>query len=254
MADEDGKMPLTSHLDELRKRLIVCFISVFVGFILSYGFKERIFTILTKPLISVMQEGDKLIYTGLAEAFITYLKVSLISGIILSVPIIFYQFWMFISPGLYENEKRLIIPITFFCSFFFIIGCLFAYFIVFPYGFKFFLGFSSETIKPLLSMIQYLDFSSQFLLVFGLVFELPFFITFLARMGIVSSDFLKKNRRYAILIIFIVAAILTPPDVVSQSMMAFPLMILYEISIIGAKIFGKKESKGTDCESNQAAG
>jgi sec-independent protein translocase protein TatC len=246
--DEQDKIPFTAHLEELRKRLIVCFIVVGIGFVLSYGFKEKLFQILTRPLISVMQTGDKLIFTGLPEAFFTYLKVALLSGIILSTPVIFYQFWMFVAPGLYAKEKQHVIPIVFLSTFFFVGGSFFGYFIVFPYGFKFFLGFASEIIQPLPSMREYLSFASKLLIAFGLVFELPLIITFLAKLGIVSVSFLKKNRKYALLLFFVGAAILTPPDVVTQVMMALPLIVLYEISIIGARIFGKKKSEEDDNE------
>lgn len=246
MMDEQEKIPFTEHLEELRKRLIVCFIAVGIGFVLSYGFKEKLFQILTRPLISVMQTGDKLIFTGLPEAFFTYLKVAFLSGIILAAPVIFYQFWMFVAPGLYDKEKRLMAPIVFLSTFFFIGGAFFGYFIVFPYGFKFFLGFASEIIRPLPSMREYLGFASKLLLAFGLVFELPLIITFLAKLGMVSVSFLKKNRKYALLLFFVGAAILTPPDVVTQIMMALPLILLYEISIIGARIFGKKKSDEDD--------
>jgi sec-independent protein translocase protein TatC len=241
VTDEQAKIPFTAHLEELRHRLVVCFIAVGIGFVVSYGFKEKLFQILTRPLISVMQTGDKLIFTGLPEAFFTYLKVAFLSGIMISVPVLLYQFWMFVAPGLYDKERRLLVPIVFLSSFFFIGGALFGYFIVFPFGFKFFLGFASDTIQPLPSMREYLSFSAKLLLAFGLVFELPLLVTFLAKMGLVSVDFLKKNRKYALLLFFIFSAILTPPDVVTQIMMAFPLMVLYEISIIGARIFGQKK-------------
>lgn len=238
---EDDKLPFTTHLEELRNRMIKCFVAIGVGFVVSYGFKEKLFQILTAPLIRVMETGETMIYTNLPEAFFTFLKAALLSGILLASPIIIYQFWMFTAPGLYQKEKRLLVPIIFLSSIFFIGGALFGYFIVFPWGFKFFLGFASETIKPLPSMKEYLSFSSKLLLAFGLVFELPLVITFLAKLGLVSVPFLKKNRKYALLLFFAGAAILTPPDVVTQIMMALPLMVLYEISIIGARIFGKKE-------------
>ncbi len=238
--DEPDKIPFTSHLEELRRRLIICFIAVTVGFILSYGFKEKLFQILTAPLVAIMHEGDSIIFTGLPEAFFTYLKVSFISGLLLACPVIIYQFWMFVAPGLYKKEKSLLIPIVILSTFFFLGGALFGYFIVFPFGFKFFLGFASDTIRPLPSMGEYLKFSSKLLLAFGIVFELPIVITFMAKLGLVTVDFLKKNRKYALLLFFVGAAIITPPDVVTQVLMALPLMVLYEISIIGAKIFGKK--------------
>jgi sec-independent protein translocase protein TatC len=161
---------------------------------------------------------------------------------------------MFVAPGLYDREKKLMLPIVFLSSIFFIGGALFGYFIVFPWGFKFFLGFATETIRPMPSMKEYLGFSAKLLLAFGLVFELPLVLTFLARLGIVSVDFLKKNRKYALLLFFVGAALLTPPDVVTQVMMAMPLMVLYEISILGARMFGKKKlSAETDSEDAAAA-
>ncbi|MGW8187337.1 MAG: twin-arginine translocase subunit TatC [Desulfobacterales bacterium] len=239
--NEESKLPFTAHLEELRKRLIICFVAVGIGFVISYGFKEYLFQILVHPLVKVMRPGDSLIFTGLPEAFFTYLKVAFLAGLMLSAPVIIYEFWVFVAPGLYDKEKRLLLPIVFLSTFFFIGGALFGYFLVFPWGFKFFLGFASDTIRPMPSMKEYLGFSAKLLLAFGLVFELPLLLTFLARLGIVSVEFLKKNRKYAILIFFIGAAILTPPDVVTQVMMALPLILLYEISIIGARIFGKKK-------------
>ena len=244
--NEDDKIPFTGHLEELRKRLVACFIAIGIGFAISYCFKEKIFDILSHPLISVMGTDDKMIFTGLPEAFFTYLKVALLSGFMLAAPVVLYQFWMFVAPGLYQKERRLLIPIVFLSSVFFVGGALFGYFIVFPFGFKFFLGFASETIQALPSMKEYLSFSAKLLLAFGLVFELPIIITFLARLGIVSVDFLKKNRKYALILFFAGSAILTPPDVVTQIMMAVPLMLLYEISILGARVFGKKKAKESD--------
>jgi len=249
--DEDDKLPFTGHLDELRKRLISCFIAVGIGFVLSYAFKEYLFEILTLPLINVMGSGEKLIFTGLPEAFFTYLKVALLSGLMLSAPIILYQFWLFVAPGLYDKERRLLLPIVILSTFFFLGGALFGYFIVFPWGFKFFLGFASETIRALPSMKEYLSFSAKMLLAFGLVFEMPLVITFLAKLGLVSVDFLRKNRKYALLLFFIGAAILTPPDVVTQVMMAGPLMLLYEISILGARIFQKKSPSSKDDDESE---
>jgi len=241
--NEDDKIPFTDHLEELRTRLIRSSIAVGIGFVVSYGFKEKIFKILIHPLISVMPANSKMIFTGLPEAFFTYLKVAFLTGLLVASPVVIFEFWMFVSPGLYKKEKTLLIPIIILSSIFFLGGALFGYFIVFPYGFKFFLGFANENIKALPSMSEYLSFAAKMLLAFGLVFELPLVITFMARLGIVTVDFLKKNRKYAILLFFAVSAILTPPDVVSQIMMALPLMLLYEVSILGVRIFGKKKSE-----------
>ncbi|MFZ2039943.1 MAG: twin-arginine translocase subunit TatC, partial [Desulfobacterales bacterium] len=230
---EEDKIPFTAHLEELRKRLIVCFIAVGIGFVGAYGFKEKLFQVLTAPLIRVMKSGDTLIFTNLPEAFFTYLKVSFLAGLMLAAPVILYQFWMFVAPGLYKRERRVLLPIVFLSTLFFLGGALFGYFFVFPWGFKFFLGFATEHIRPLPSMREYLSLSAKLLLAFGIVFEMPLVLMAMARLGIVSVDFLKKNRKYAILLFFIVGAILTPPDVVTQIMMALPLMVLYEFSIIG---------------------
>jgi sec-independent protein translocase protein TatC len=244
---EEDKIPFTAHLEELRKRLIVCFIAVGIGFVAAYGFKEKLFQVLTVPLVRVMKSGDTLIFTNLPEAFFTYLKVSLLAGLMLAAPVILYQFWMFVAPGLYQRERRVLLPIVFLSTLFFLGGALFGYFIVFPWGFQFFLGFATEHIRPLPSMREYLSFSAKLLLAFGIVFEMPLVLTAMARLGIVSVGFLKKNRKYAILLFFTGAAILTPPDVVTQIMMAVPLMLLYEVSIIGARVFTPKP-KPTESE------
>jgi sec-independent protein translocase protein TatC len=237
---EDEKAPFTAHLEELRKRLIVCFIAIGIGFGVAYFFKETLFDILIIPLVQAMGEGDKLIFTGLGEAFFTYLKVAFLAGVMAAAPVILYEFWMFVAPGLYSKERRVLLPIILLSTIFFLGGSLFGYFIVFPWGFKFLLGFATEHIRPLPSMKEYFSFSAKMLLAFGAIFEMPLVITSLSRLGLISVDFLKKNRKYAILLFFIVAAILTPPDVVTQIMMAVPLMALYELSIIGARIFARK--------------
>ncbi len=239
----ESKSPFTEHLGELRDRLVRSFIAVGVGFLGAYFFKEKLFEFLVRPLVIAMGDNanTKMIFTGLPEAFFTYLKVSLLTGIILATPVLFYQFWMFISPGLYRTEKKYFLPIVFLSVFFFLLGSSFGYFIVFPYGFKFFLGFATDTIHAMPSMKEYLGFASKMLLAFGFVFELPLVLTFMARMGLVTVPFLKQNRKYALLLFFVGAALITPPDVITQVMMALPLMILYEISIIGAKIFGRKK-------------
>ena len=243
---DDDKIPFTAHLEELRKRLIICCVAIGIGVVIAYGFKEKLFEILTLPLVREMRPGDKLIFTGLTEAFFTYMKVSFLAGIMLASPVIIYQFWAFVGPGLYQKERRYFVPIVLLSAFFFFGGSLFCFFVVFPFAFKFFLSFATDVIQPLPSMNEYLSFASVTMLAFGLVFELPLVIVFLARIGIVTVDFLRKNRKYAILLIFVVAAILTPgPDVVSQVLMAIPLMFLYEISIVGAIFLGKKKEKKT---------
>jgi len=242
------KQPFTAHLEELRSRLIKSFVAVTIGFLLSYFFKEKIFEILTLPLIKVMNPGDHLIYTNLPEAFFTFLKAAFISGIMVASPYLLYQFWMFVAPGLYDKERRMVLPVLFLSTLFFLGGALFGYFVVFPLGFEFFLSFASDNIRPMPSMKEYLGFASKLLLAFGVAFELPLVLTFLAKLGIVSVDMLRRYRKYAILLFFIGAAILTPPDVVSQVLMAVPMMLLYELSIFGARIFGRKKEVAEDTE------
>jgi sec-independent protein translocase protein TatC len=240
MNQNKDKINLTDHLTELRSRLIKCFFVITAGFGLCYFFKEKIFFFLIKPLRNALEENGQLIFTSLPEAFFTYLKTALLSGIIITLPFIIYQFWLFVSPGLYSREKKAVAVLTFLSVLFFAAGASFAYFLVFPYGFNFLLGFADENIKALPSMKEYFSFASKLLFAFGLAFELPLVLSGLSKMGIVSPDFLKKQRKYAVLIFFIFAALITPPDVVTQIMMAVPMVLLYELGILGAVLFGRK--------------
>lgn len=228
---EEVKAPISDHLEELRWRLIKCVAAIAVGFAGTYAFSEKIFNFLVSPLVKVMPEESQLIYTSLPEAFFTYLKVSFFSGLILATPVILYQIWKFVMPGLYEKEKRYVLPFVLVATIFFITGVSFAFFVVFPLGFKFFLGFSTETISALPSMKEYLGLAMRLLFAFGITFELPVIMFFLAKMGIINHTLLRKKRKYAILIVFVLAAVLTPPDVISQFLLAVPLIALYEISI-----------------------
>jgi sec-independent protein translocase protein TatC len=251
--NSDEKQPFMSHLEELRKRLIYCAISVGCGFVVAYFFSQRLFQLLIAPLKEVMPEGDQLIFTNLPEMFFAYLKVAFIAGILAAAPIIFYQLWMFVAPGLYQREKKYVIPFVISSSILFVGGSLFGYFIVFPFGFKFFIGFASEYVKALPKVKEYLSFSVKLLFAFGLVFELPVVIFFLSRIGVVTPDILKKKRKYAILLTFALAAILTPPDVITQCMMAGPLIVLYEIGIIVARLAQKRKVDTDETAEAEAA-
>jgi len=228
---EDEKLPITDHLEELRWRLIKCLIAVVVGFCVSYAFVQPIFNFFVSPLVEVMPPGSRLIYTSLPEAFITNLKLAFFAGLILALPVIFYQLWKFVMPGLYERERRYVIPFVLIATVFFILGAGFAFFVVFPFGFRFFLGYSSETISAFPTLKEYLSFTTSLLLAFGAIFELPVVIFFLAKIGIVNHDMLKRQRKYALLVNSIVSAVITPPDVISMLFMMLPLQILYEVSI-----------------------
>ena len=241
--NEDDKQPFLSHLEELRKRIIHSAIAVGIGFVLCYIFSEDLFRIFVTPLKENLPEGEGLIFTRLPEMFFAYIKTAFIAGILLASPIIFYQMWMFIAPGLYQHEKKFVIPFVFSSSVLFAGGALFGYFVVFPFGFRFFLGYANEYIQALPTVKEYFSFASKLLFAFGIVFELPVVIYFLSRMGLVTVPFLRKNRKYAILLTFMAGAILTPPDVVTQCMMAAPLIILYELGILVAIIGAKKRKK-----------
>lgn len=238
--DESRPMTLMEHLGELRSRLIRCCIAVGIAFAACYGVADILFKALRRPLVEALPPGSKLIFTALPEAFFVYLQVGLVAAIFLASPFIFYQIWAFIAPGLYDEEKRHIIPIAACSAFFFLAGASFCYLVVFPFAFTFFVGFATDDIAAMPSLSEYLGFALKLLIAFGLIFEMPLFSFFLARMGLITAELMRKVRRYAILAIFIVAAILTPPDVMSQMLMAIPMLLLYELSIWVAAAFGRK--------------
>lgn len=240
---EEKTMGLMDHLNELRWRLVRCFIAAGVGFLLCWTVVEPIFDFITAPLLSALPAHGTAMYTTLPEPFFVRMFVAFVTGLFVTSPYIFYQIWAFISPGLYEEEKKGLLPIALLSAIFFIGGGVFCYFIVFPYAFNFFLGFSSEQIQAMPRITDYLDFVIKLLLAFGLIFEMPLFSFFLSRMGVITAQMMRKARRYAVLCIFIVAAILTPPDVVSQLLMAMPMLLLYEISILVAAAFGRKKKE-----------
>ena len=240
--NEDHKMSLTEHLIELRKRIFRILIVLFIGFGVCYYYKDLVFDIITKPLTKVLPKNGYLIYTGLTEAFFVYMKLAFFASLIITSPFILYQIWKFISPGLLLKEKKYVVPFVLSSTLLFTGGVLFGYFIVLPPAFEFFVSFNNQYLQAMISFGDYLSLFVTFLLGFGLSFELPIFIFFLAKLGIVNAKMLSKQRRYAILIIFIVAAILTPsPDALSQILMAIPLMFLYEISIFVARFAAKKK-------------
>jgi sec-independent protein translocase protein TatC len=250
----ENKMPFTQHLEELRKRLIYCAVAVGAGFLASYAFADQIFQVLCRPWLDALpkEQTVKLIATAPHEAFFTYMKVSFLAGLMLAVPVILYQLWRFIAPGLYENEKRAVLPVVFFSSFFFLGGALFGYFAVFPYGFKFFASYATDFITPMITTREFLTFTTRMLLGFGLVFELPIFAFFLAKLGLITAPLMRRMRKAAVVVIFIIAAAITPgPDIFSQLMMAGPLIILYEASVWIVHVFGRKEKSPETIEEEQ---
>jgi sec-independent protein translocase protein TatC len=246
----DVKMPLTEHLQELRWRLIKSLLAIAVGFTACYNFADALFDFLTRPLLALNAasgapaDAVRLIGTGLVEAFFTKLKVSFIAAIFLASPVILYQIWQFVAPGLYDNEKRYALPFVIFGTLFFLTGAWFCYWGVLPVGYRFFIQqYATIQVDPQIRISEYLSFTARMLLAFGVTFELPVAVFFLARFGFVTHRMMLSYARYAILVIFIVAAMLTPgPDVASQLLMATPLLILYALSIGVAYVFGKPRS------------
>ena len=245
---EDVKLPLTAHLEELRSRLIKSLIALGVAFVACYQVVEPLIRWLIAPVKQFDPKRVQIIGTGLAEAFFTKLKVAFFAGIFLASPVIFYQIWKFVAPGLYEHEKRYVKPFVFFGTFFFVAGAYFCYRLVFPTAFGFFIDeYTSVSIEPFLKISEYLSFASRMLLAFGVVFELPVFTFFLARAGIVNHKIMIGAWRYSVVGIFIVAAVLTPgPDIASQLLMATPLLVLYAVSIGVAYAFAKPAREATD--------
>lgn len=234
----DEKLPLTAHLDELRRRLIICLIAVGAFSIPCYLLTKHILRFLAKSV-------GKLVFIGPHEAFFAYLKLAFFGGIFLSLPIILWQTWKFISVGLKENERKYLSLYGFLSFLFFILGAAFAYLLILPIGMKFFLGFATDTLHPMISISKYISFVGLLLLGFGIVFELPLVILFLTKIGLVTPQSLAKKRKYAILLTFIFAAIITPPDVFTQFLMAIPVLLLYEGSIWVSKLMSIRRQAGT---------
>ena len=228
------------HLRELRSRAIKALLIVALGFGVAFNFSHEILAFLAHPLLSTLPAGQKLIYTSLPEGFIIHLKIGLWGGVFLSAPFWFYQLWSFVSPGLYQSEKSNLAWLSLAASSLLFIGAAFGYLVVFPLAFTFFLSFSSEIIAPLPALGPYFSLAMGLLLAFGVVFQLPLVLIFLGELGILSAETLSRGRKYAVLAIFVVAAILTPPDVVSQCLMAAALLFLYELSI---KLISRREKK-----------
>ncbi len=246
---DEKAMPLLDHLIELRSRLLNSLIAILVLFFVCYYFAPEIYDFLVAPLADVLEEMGgqrRLIFTALHEAFFTYIKVAFFAALFVSFPFIAIQVWMFIAPGLYKNEKRAFAPFLVATPILFFAGGALVYYFIFPLAWKFFLSFESVggagalPIQLEAKVDQYLSLVMRLIFAFGLCFELPVVMTLLARVGMVTSKGMKKNRKYAIVLAFVAAAVLTPPDVISQIGLALPTMVLYEISIISVRMIEKK--------------
>lgn len=236
-------MAISEHLGELRKRLVISALAWLIAFLGCYSFGEKLFEYIATPVRQALPEGSSLVFINATEPFFTILKVSALAGLVVAFPIIILQVWMFIAPALYGHEKRLAIPFVFFSSLCFGTGTYFGFTLVFPMIFSFLVTYGTNVagINAMLSMGAYLTLASRLLIAFGLVFELPIVIFFLARMGIVDHKWLSKNRKFALLMAFVMGAFLTPPDIFSQASIAVPFVVLYEVGIIVARLFGKKK-------------
>jgi sec-independent protein translocase protein TatC len=237
---EEGKMPFLAHLGELRHRIIVSLIALGIGFAITFGYSEQIINWLARPL---NVKGIKLAFLEPTEPFWVNMKVALFAGFLLVCPVILYEVWAFVAPGLLKHEKKFAMPFVILSTLFFYVGAAFALMVIVPFAISFLIGYKTDNLMPTISVNRYIDFILKFTIAFGLVFELPLGITLAARLGLVTPQFLAKNRKYAILLSFVAAAILTPtPDAFNQSLMAGPLIILYEAGIVAARIFGKRRA------------
>jgi len=240
-------MPFMEHLGELRTRIMRALYGLLAGTLIALPFSERITDWLARPVTKL---GYELVFTAPAEAFWVQMKVGLIAGVFIASPVILWQVWAFVAPGLHHHEKKYAVPFVLIGSIMFILGGAFSLYIVTPYALNFLLSYARPGLKPMITIQNHVDFLLKFTLAFGAVFELPLALTLLARMGIVTARMLAKNRKYAILGAFIAGAILTPtPDAFNQTLMAGPLIILYEIGIVSARIFGKRAAPVVATES-----
>ena len=249
--DKNIQTSFVDHLSELRSRLIKSIIYLFVFFLICYFFAENIYSFLVQPYADAVaedEENKRMIFTALHETFITYLKVAFFSAFFISSPIILTQVWKFIAPGLYKNEKKALLPYLIATPTLFLLGGMLVYYLIMPLAIKFFLSFETPAsigtlaIQLEAKVNEYLSLVMRLIFAFGISFQLPVLLSLLARVGFIDSDYLKKRRKYVIVIIFALAAILTPPDPITQIGLGIPLLILYELSILSVKLIEKKKN------------
>jgi sec-independent protein translocase protein TatC len=246
----ENKQPLLAHLVELRSRLIKTMIMITLLFVIFYLFADNIYNFLVQPYANAVEgeEGRRLIFTALHETFFTYIRVALFAALFISLPFLLIQLWIFVAPGLYKNEKNVVVPYLLATPILFILGSALVYYLIMPLAIKFFLSFESIggngalPIQLEAKVNEYLSLIMRLILAFGLCFQLPVALTLMARVGLVSSEGLKKNRKYVIVGIFAIAAILTPPDPISQIGLGIPILLLYELSIIAVSFIEKRKN------------
>lgn len=236
-----GKMSFLDHLDELRKRLVVSALALCGGTLVAFAFIERIFEFIMRPLYELLPKGSKLTYIEPTEAFMLYVKIALLAGVVIGAPVMVWQLWLFIAPGLYVKEKRFAVPFIIMATVFFVGGAAFSHYIVFPWAWVFLASFTTDYMMFAPRIEAVFSLYAMMLLAMGLVFEMPAVVLIMARMGMVTAGFLWRHIKYAVLIIFVAAAVITPTgDMVTQSLMAGPMIALYFLSILLAFLFGKK--------------
>ena len=234
------EMTFLEHLEDLRKRLWYSFVAIFAAVIPAYVFSKDVFKALSRPVTQFLPEGMKMAFTGLADPFMLYIKVAFLTALFVTSPFIFLQLWYFIAPGLYQKEKKYVFPFVTFTTIFFLAGAAFGYFVMFPWACRFFLKLGSE-FTPVITVNTYFSFSLKLLLGIALVFELPTLVFFLSKIGLITSRWMIRNFKYAVLAVFVIAAVITPtPDMVTQSILAVPMLALYGLGILIAFFFGKE--------------
>jgi sec-independent protein translocase protein TatC len=234
------EMTFLEHLEDLRKRIWYSFVAIFVVVIPAWIFSKDIFKILSKPVTQYLPEGTKMAFTSLTAPFMLYMKVAFLTALFVTSPFIFLQLWYFVAPGLYQKEKKYVVPFVTFTTIFFLAGAAFGYFVMFPWACRFFLQLGSN-FTPVITVDTYFGFSLKLLLGIALVFELPTLIYFLSKIGLITSRWMIRNFKYAVLAVFVIAAVITPtPDMVTQSILAVPMLALYGLGILIAFFFGKE--------------
>ncbi|GAB6086596.1 twin-arginine translocase subunit TatC [Alkaliphilus crotonatoxidans] len=235
---DELRLTLIQHLEELRKRVIIIAIVMIAGAVISYQFIDTIIEIVTKPASQL-----DFIYLSPPELFVAYIKISLVVGVVLTLPITLFQIWLFVKPGLTKKERANLLFALFMAIIFFLLGILFAYYVIIPLTIQFFVKVSTQQIAPLFSFENYIGFISSLLLAFGLTFEMPLIILLLTHLNLITPAALKKYRKMIILVIFVVSAVLTPPDIISQCLMAAPMILLFELSLILSSIIYRKKAQ-----------
>lgn len=254
---DEAKMSFWAHLDELRKRIVAVCVAVGIGFVLCFNISERILGILMLPLNATMhwgkafpfvtfvpnETGHTLHFTALTEPFMAHIKIGIIGGIMLMVPVILQQIWKFIVPGLLERERKYAGQFVFFSTVFFAAGVLFCFFFLLPFAIPFLVGYKTDHLTPIIKIGEYIDFTLKFMLASGAVFELPLLMILLGRMGILQTATLTRFRKYAFLIAFVIGGLITPtPDAFNMTIMSLPIYLLFEVGILGVRVFGRKKS------------